>query len=59
MYVAFHHLLQTWLINGENALFEAFNFLLDNINAGHVVAQIGKTGACYQANISRANYTYH
>ena len=55
--VALHQFFHTWFINRQYTLFEQLDLLLHNINAYHLVAQVGKTRAGHQTYISCSNHT--
>ena len=47
---------QSWLINGDGATLEFFNFLFVYINTNNFVTGFSETGTAYEANISSTYY---
>ena len=57
-HVPVDHRFQTRFINGQNAFFQVFNFLLINVYARNVCAHLGKTNAGHKSYISCSYYGY-
>jgi len=55
--VALDHLGQARLIDGQFPLAKPFDLFLIDIQAGHLIAQIGKASACYEAYITNPDNT--
>ena len=56
--VARHQIIQPGFVDGDFPTQQGVYALLRCVQAGHVVAKLGKAGAGYQPHIARANHYY-
>jgi len=55
--IAADHLFESRLVDGHAALAQGFDLALVNVDASHLVAQVGETCAGHEANIARADHS--
>ena len=56
-HVAFHHIFQARLVNGDTATLEKCDLALVHVQAQHVVANFRQAGACHETDVAGANNT--